>query len=137
MVFQKEKNELLPPRYQELDLPDTTLNQSIDDKVFHGIILKALQPIQGISLQKANVFQTLIGKKDKIFGISTVQDDKTQSLKVRLEVDVKFGVFIPEKAEEIQMAVIEEITKMTGLRVSEVQVIFKDLIPESKNEQGE
>ena len=66
--------------------------------------------------------------------VSAVSDPNQQPLindrrqiKITIEINVEYGVNIPKKAEEIQTAVVEELTKMTGLRVSEIHVVFKGL----------
>jgi uncharacterized alkaline shock family protein YloU len=115
----------------EFDLPDTTFSRDIENRVFQGIVLKTLSRISGIGLLEGTFLENLIGRVDKVKGISTEQDPKTQSVKIKIEVSVQYGVSIPKKAEEIQSAVVEEITKMTGLRVSEIHVIFKELMRES------
>jgi uncharacterized alkaline shock family protein YloU len=111
----------------EFELPDTIYSRDIENRVFQGIVLKILSRISGIGLLEGTFLEDLIGRVDKVKGISTEQDTKTQSVKIRIEVSVQYGVSIPKKAEEIQTAVVEEITKMTGLRVSEIHVIFKEL----------
>ena len=50
-------------------------------------------------------------------------------MKIQLEINIKYGTSIPEKSEEIQNKVAQEVTKMTGVHVSEVHVIFRELIP--------
>lgn len=45
-----------------------------------------------------------------------------------MEVNIIFGVKIPQKAEEIQTKISEEITKLTGLHVASVHVVFKNVI---------
>lgn len=39
-----------------------------------------------------------------------------------------YGTSIPGKAEEIQTKIAEEITKLTGLHVASVHVVFKNVI---------
>lgn len=111
----------------EFELPDTTYSRDIENKLFQGIVLKTLSRISGIGLLEGTFLGNLI---DKIKGISTEQDAKTQSVKIKIEVSIQYGLSIPKKAEEIQTAVVEEITKMTGLRVSEIHVVFKELMRE-------
>jgi uncharacterized alkaline shock family protein YloU len=114
----------------EFELPDTTYSRDIENRVFQGIVLKTLSRISGIGLLEGTFLENLIGRIDKVNGISTEQDTKTQSVKIKIEISVQYGVSIPKKAEEIQTAVVEEITNMTGLRVSEIHVVFKELARE-------
>jgi uncharacterized alkaline shock family protein YloU len=111
----------------EYTLPDTTYSRDIENKVFRGIIIKTLSQISGIGLVEGGFFESLIGNPDRAQGITTVQDPKNHSLKVKIEVSIQFGVSIPEKAEEIQNAVVRELTAMTGIHVAEVHVVFKEL----------
>ena len=61
-------------------------------------------------------------------GISAEQDDKHQAVKIKVQVNIVFGTSIPQKAEEIQTKIAEEITKLTGLHVSSVHVVFKNAL---------
>jgi uncharacterized alkaline shock family protein YloU len=61
-------------------------------------------------------------------GISVDQDEKTRTVHVKVEVKVAYGVSIPEKSEEIQTKIAKEISRLTGLHVGRVHVVFKDLI---------
>ncbi len=47
--------------------------------------------------------------------LSAEQDSKRQSVDIKLEIDVCYGIRIPEKAEEIQHKVSEDITRFTGI----------------------
>ena len=51
-----------------------------------------------------------------------------------MEINVQYGVNIPAKAEEVQEKLVEELSKWTGLHVSSVHVIFKDLILPNQEE---
>jgi uncharacterized alkaline shock family protein YloU len=43
-----------------------------------------------------------------------------------------YGICIPEKADEIQLKVTQELSRLTGLHVSLVHVIFKNLITKTE-----
>ena len=47
---------------------------------------------------------------------------------VKVEVHVRYGTPIPEKADELQAIICDEITRITGLHVATVHVIFKGII---------
>jgi len=128
------KNEPHQIDTREFDLPDTVYSRDIENKVFQGIIIKTLSQISGIGLLEGSFFDNLIARIDRIKGISTQQDPTSQSLKVKIEVSIQYGVSIPQKAEEIQAAVVEDLVKMTGVRVSEVHVVFKRLLSEEQQE---
>lgn len=115
---------------REIELPETVFIRDIDTRVFQAIALQCLAKIEGIGLQEGNLFDSLLGREvERVKGIYVVQDQKKYSLEVRVEINVLYGVNIPEKAEEVQEKLVEEMSKWTGLHVSSVHVIFKDLIP--------
>lgn len=114
---------------KEFELPETVFIRDIENKVFQSIALQCLAHIEGINLVEGNFIDHLLGRSSEgVKGIYAEQDDKNQSVKIRVEVDVLYGVKIPEKAEEIQTKIAEEITKTTGLHVSSVHVVFKNVI---------
>lgn len=116
---------------KEFELPETVFIRDIEDKVFQSIVLQCLAQIDGISLTEGNFIDHLLGRSaEGVKGIHAEQDDKNQSVNIKVEVNILYGVSIPEKAEEIQSKIAEEITKMTGLHVSSVHVVFKNVISE-------
>jgi uncharacterized alkaline shock family protein YloU len=122
---------------KELSLPETTFSRDIESKIFQAIIFQCLLKIEGISLPGKNLIDSILGRdaKDRYTGINVEQDLKEHSVSIKVEVNIKYGLSIPEKSEEIQSKIIEEISKLTGLHVSCVHVIFKNLILEITNEQ--
>ena len=121
---------------QELDLPETVFIRDIESKVFESIILQCLLKIEGIKVQEHNLFDSLLGREvvEKVKGIHVEQDQKKQSLTIRVEINVFYGVVIPEKAEEIQTKIVEEVSLWTALHVGSVHVIFKNLVTQARNE---
>jgi len=127
---------------QELEFPDTTFIRDVESRVFQAITLQCLAKIEGISLMGGNLFDNLLGREglDRIKGIYIEQDQKNHSVYIRVEVNIQYGIEIPKKSEEIQSKIVEEVTSYTGLHVSCVHVIFKNLIipiPEPTKEQIE
>jgi uncharacterized alkaline shock family protein YloU len=122
---------------KEIELPDTTYVRDIETKVFQSIVVQCLLRIEGIALVEGNLIDNLFGREpaERITGISVEQDPKTHSISVKLEVNVAYGICIPEKADEIHLRVTQELSRLTGLHVSLVHVIFKNLI--TKTEQAE
>lgn len=115
---------------REIELPETVFIRDIDTRVFQAIALQCLAKIEGIGLLEGNLFDSLLGREvERVKGIHVVQDQKQHSIEVRVEINVFYGVNIPAKAEEVQEKLVEELSKWTGLHVSSVHVIFKDLIP--------
>jgi uncharacterized alkaline shock family protein YloU len=113
----------------DVELPDTVFIRDIDTRVFQAIALQCLSKIEGIGLIEGNFFDSLLGREvERVKGIHVVQDQKNHSVEVRVEVNVAYGIHIPQKAEEMQEKLVEEMSKWTGLHVSSVHVIFKDLM---------
>lgn len=120
---------------KELELPDTLLVRDIETKVFQSIVIRVLSQIDGVETLEGNLLDSLLG--DGIGGVKGVhieQEQKTHSVKVKIEINVAYGIRIPEKAEEIQMKIVQEISRLTELHVGSVHVIFKNLIVELSEE---
>lgn len=115
---------------KELEPPETTFVRDIEDRVFQSILLQCLAKIEGIGLVEGGFINNLLGRDglEGVTGIHINQDNKNQSVAIRVEVNVGYGIPIPEKAEEIQTKVVEEVTRLTGLHVSSVHVVFKNLM---------
>jgi uncharacterized alkaline shock family protein YloU len=114
---------------KELTLPDTIFIRDIETRVFQAIVLQCLASIDGIGLLEGNIFDSLLGRDlERVKGIFVEQDQKQHSVGVRVEINIAYGLSIPEKSEEIQTKIVEEICRWTGLHVSSVHVVFKDLI---------
>lgn len=123
------------PSQKELELPETIFSSDIEDKVYQGIVLSTLMHIEGIHLLEGSFFQSLMGRVDKIKGIHVDQDSIGHSVRIRIEVNISFGISIPQKAEEIQSKVSHEVTKMTGVHVSEVHVVFRELASQESSKE--
>lgn len=119
---------------KEVELPETTYVRDIETKVFQSIVVQCLLRLEGIALIEGNLIDNLFGREpaERITGISVEQDPKTHSISVKLEVNVAYGICIPDKADEIQTKVTQELSRLTGLHVSLVHVIFKNLITKTE-----
>ncbi len=115
---------------KEVELPETVYIRDIETKVFQSVVVQCLLKIEGIACVEGTWIDTLFGREaaERNHGIHVEQDQKNHSISVKIEVNVAYGVSIPEKAEEIQTKVTEELSKYTGLHVSLVHVVFKNLI---------
>lgn len=115
---------------KELEVPDTVFVRDIENRVFQAIILQGLSQIEGISLLEGTFFDNILGKDSVkgVTGINAEQDNKNQSVNVKVEVNIRYGIPIPDKAEEIQTRITDEITSLTGLHVASVHVVFKSVI---------
>lgn len=122
---------------KESQSSETVCFRDIETKVFQGIVLQVLSTVEGIGLLENTLFDSLLGRDvDRLKGIHVEQEPKNQSVNVRIELNIAYGVPIPEKAKEIQELIIDEIKKFTGLHVSSVHVIFKHLmLPQELKQQ--
>lgn len=122
-----------------------SFGQEIEDRVFQSIALQCLAKIEGVSLIEGNIIDHLFGRSstERIRGINVNQDAKTGALKVKVEVNMAYGICIPDKAQEIQHRIADEMKALTGLSVSGVHVVFKNLIlpemekPKAQRPDGE
>jgi uncharacterized alkaline shock family protein YloU len=120
---------------KELNLPDTVFIRDIETRVFQAIVLQCLAKINGVGLLEGNLFDSLLGREvEHVKGIYVEQDQKQHSVVVRVEINIAYGISIPEKAEEVQSKIVEEISHWSGLHVASVHVIFKGLIASSSND---
>lgn len=116
---------------REVEFPDTVFIRDIETRVFQMIAVQCLSKIEGIGLIQGTFFDTLLGRElERITGIHVEQNQERNSVDLRLEINVGYGICIPEKAEEVQMKIAEELSRLTGLHVGTVHVIFKDLVHE-------
>jgi uncharacterized alkaline shock family protein YloU len=124
---------------KEIELPETTFIRDIESRVFQAITLQCLAKIEGITLLGGTLIDNLLGRDglDRIKGIHVEQDQKNHSVYIRVEINIRYEIPIPEKAEEIQSKIIKEISSLTGLHVSCVHVIFKNLIINNSEEQAQ
>ncbi len=122
---------------REVELPNTFFIRNIESRVLQGIVLQVLAKIDGISLLEGNLLDSLLGRDlERIKGIHVDQQEKGRSVDIRVEINVAYGVSIPEKSEEIQTKLVEEVSRWTGLHVASVHIVFKELILVSEENQA-
>jgi uncharacterized alkaline shock family protein YloU len=116
---------------KEFEMPKTVYSHDIESRVIQIIILHCINSVEGVFLMGGNLIDTLLGRDvERMKGIFVEQDSKSHTVKVRIEVNVRYGEAIPLKSAEIQNCIVEEITKLTGLHVACVHVIVKGLLLE-------
>jgi len=118
---------------KEIEFADTIFIRDIETRVFQAIVVKCLAEIEGVALLEGNLLDNLLGREgnERIKGIHVEQDQKNHSVSIKVEVNVAHGISIPEKSEEIQTQIAAEVSRLTGLHVACVHVIFKALISEA------
>lgn len=128
------KHSLTHLDQKEVQLPDIDFVWNIETKVFQSIVLQCLAKIDGVAPLEGSFVDSLLGRdvNDRVKGISIDQDEKQRAIRIKIEINVKYGVSLPQKAEEVQSKVAEEVSELTGLPVGAVHVVFKNLIPPSK-----
>lgn len=116
---------------KEFEIPETLFVRDIDNKVLQGIVLQSLSQVEGISLVEGNFLDHFWGKDnlEGIKGIHCAQDSKKQCVTIRVEVNIRYGISIPDIAEEVQAKVCKDVTRLTGLHVSSVHVVFRGISP--------
>lgn len=121
---------MLEKSKENYEFADTVFVRDVENRVFQAIAFKCLMGIEGIELVGSNLLDSLLGRdpQERIKGIHVEQDQKNHSVHIKIELNVAYGVSIPEKAEEIQSKVAKEICRLTGLHVSFVHIVFKNLI---------
>src|SRR5258707_5260418 len=103
---------------REIELPDTMFIRDIETRVLQGMVVQSLAKISGIGLVEGNLFDSLLGREiESVKGIHVEQAQKNHSVSVRVEMNIVYGISIPEKAEEIQTKLVEEVSRWTGLHV--------------------
>ncbi len=115
---------------KEIDLPETVFIRDIENRVFQAITIKCLSEVTGVSLLEGNLIDNLLGREgiERVKGIYIEQDSKNHAVNIKVELNIAYGISIPDKAEEIQLKLVKNITELTGLHVASVHVVFKNLI---------
>ena len=122
---------------KELEYPETLFVRDVENRVFQGIVLQTLATVEGITLVEGNLIDSILHRSgpEGIKGIYAEQDSKSHSVAIKIEVNICYGEPIPTKAEEIQVKVAEKITELTGLHVSTVHIIFKNVVNKSEGKR--
>lgn len=117
---------------KEFELPETVFIRDIDTRLLQGIVLQCLAKITGVAVIEGTFIDSIFGRggAEKGASIHAEQDNKSHAVSIKVEVNIGYGVSIPQKAEEIQSKIVEEITQLTGLHVAAVHVVFRGLIPD-------
>jgi len=124
------KEEVRKVDTKEFELPETVFSRDIETRVIQVIILHCISEIKGVSLIGGNLIDTLFGREvERVKGIHVDQDSKNHMVKVKVEINIEYGLSIPEKSEEVQARVVEQITALTGLHVASVHVVVKGITP--------
>ena len=113
-------------------------NIRIADDVVKTIAAKAAVDVEGVYKLAGGVVDEvskMLGKKRPTNGVKVEVGEVECSIEVYLVV--KYGYKIPEVAEEVQKAVLEEVSNLTGLKVVEVNVYVQNVKMEDIEETTE
>ena len=113
-------------------------NIRIADDVVKTIAAKAATDVEGVyKLAGGDVDEVskMLGKKRPTNGVKVEVGEVECSIEVYLVI--KYGYKIPEVAEEVQKAVLEEVSNLTGLKVVEVNVYVQNVRMEETEETTE
>lgn len=122
---------------KELEFPDTMFVSDIENRVFQSIALQVLSRIDGISLLEGNFIDHILCRDtiERVRGIHVEQDQKQSTINLKIELNVRYGVVIPAKAEEIQLALLEELSRLTALHVGVIHLVFRNIDHQDQEKQ--
>ena len=111
-------------------------NIRIADEVVKTIAAKAAGDVEGVYKLAGGVVDEvskMLGKKRPTNGVKV----EVGEVECRMEVYVviKYGYRIPKVAEDVQKAVLEEVSKLSGLKVVEVNVYIQNIKVEEVTEE--
>ena len=109
----------------------------VHESVIASIVRKATCAVPGVvRLAGSSLVDNLaeiVGSK-KMYDRSIAIEMGDNSVQVEVKVILAYGTHIPEVGREIQLAVIREISAITGMQVAKINVIIIDL--EDEQEQS-
>ena len=121
----------------ELEAAETVFSRDIENKVFKTIVYQTLSTIEGVKLVEESFLDNFLKKAslENIKGIHAELNSQCNAVSIRVEINVLYGMSIPEKSEEIQSKINDAIHSFTGIHVDAIHVIFKNVIlPDTLNQ---
>ena len=103
-------------------------NISIADDVVKTIAAKATADVEGVYKLAGGVVDEvsrILGKKRPTNGVKVEVGEV--ECNIEIYIVVKYGYKIPEVAEEVQKNVLEEVSRLSGLKVVEVNVYVQNV----------
>ena len=113
-------------------------NIRIADDVVKTIAAKAVTDVEGVYKLAGGVVDEvskMLGKKRPTNGVKVEVGEVECSIEVYLVI--KYGYKIPEVAEEVQKAILEAVSNLSGLKVVEVNVYVQNVKIEEVEEATE
>ncbi|MBR2363879.1 MAG: Asp23/Gls24 family envelope stress response protein [Lentisphaeria bacterium] len=120
-------------------LGSNTLGEiGITERAVAMIVRNSVGSIPGVARLTGN---TLVDNLAELVGSKSIKDrsisikmDKEGFLNVEVAINIRYGYNLPETAEELQNTIAGDIFSYTGLTVSNVDVIVRDLEEEIREE---
>ena len=103
-------------------------NIRIADDVVKTIAAKAAMDVEGVYKLAGGVVDEvsrILGKKRPTNGVKVEVGEV--ECNIEIYIIVKYGYKIPEVAEEVQKNVLEEVSRLSGLKVVEVNVYVQNV----------
>lgn len=101
-------------------------------EIISGVAASEIDGVSKMYGSLANSFGELLGRSDQRRGVKlTSQND---NLTIDIDVYIDYGVSVPKLAAKIQDRVKQQVTLMTDLNVSEVNIHVKGIV-QKKEEQ--
>ena len=103
-------------------------NIRIADDVVKTIAVKAAADVEGVYKLAGGVVDEvskILGKKRPTNGVKVEVGEV--ECNIEIYIVVKYGYKIPEVAEEVQKNVLEEVSRLSGLKVVEVNVYVQNV----------
>ena len=103
-------------------------NIRIADDVVKTIAAKAATDVEGVYKLAGGVVDEvskMLGKKRPTNGVKVEVGEV--ECNIEIYIVVKYGYKIPEVAEEVQKNVLEEVSRLSGLKVVEVNVYVQNV----------
>ena len=105
-------------------------NIQIHESVVTSIVRKVASETEGVSRISGN---SIVDNIAEIVGSKRIQDRSISvqmgesCVAVKVAVNLYFGYKLPQVANTLQTAIQDEIRKLTGLNVSKVDIIIRDI----------
>ena len=103
-------------------------NIRIADDVVKTIAAKATEDVEGVYKLAGGVVDEvskILGKKRPTNGVKVEVGEV--ECNIEIYIVVKYGYKIPEVAEEVQKNVLEEVSRLSGLKVVEVNIYVQNV----------
>jgi len=104
--------------------------QDIESKVFQAITYQVLKEIASIELVEGSILDSFLGVEgaEKIKAIHVELDETNPFVSFKIDLNILYGVSIPEKSEEIQNKVKVKVEELTGYQIGFIHLVFKNIV---------